>query len=1009
MMDNQFDRFDSGNDELNELLSSDKIDSEEREELIKAFTATLIDDPLGDGKAEDYHSLFTTIQINYVDRKLTELRSAKNPTQADDEKALGYCNRLRELIDLFASEGKDLPPIKNTHPEDYESEIRTRREKEAELSALVDNDTKINNLLIQAQKYPDEDICNEILSNLEVLKAQISSCKKHGISIPQLHCNNPKEVAKTVDKLKSTADKRDNLYQLMTGIDEEISDVDSSGNYDKQSIDKIISLCDQQIKYIYQCNAKNYPLPKLKNNRPSDIKEKYNRYLVMFNLDSEISSLLSFASTINQYNSIVEKCNLQDENIKICKCQNWGIPPLENNNINRIRENAQNQVQSIRFSKAAQSNALVETDNKIKNLLSEAKSYPDKRVCNEILKQVEILNNQIEKCKTNHIPIPQLYCDNTKAIVETVNELISIAEKRDNLYQQMFEIDGKISDLNSSGDYNKQNLKLIRSLCDQQNSNILQCRTSGYPLPELKNKQPSDAIAQHKHYANMIELDRKISTDLLLANTIIQHKKAIENCDKQAENIEMCLKKDWSVPKLANSNIQLAKETVQRKINIKEKKYKVRLAIIGAAALVVLVITLIIVFTVKSHEGKSAFPYDSAYAKGQNVESVQKGLSDAGFTNIVLDKDESGWAKEGTVLGISDEYNKGTYYDSDSEIHIKYSCEGRIEVSDLLKNWQSRKYNDVVSTLKSAGFNDISTEKTGILNDSQKDITAGMELNGLEYLNGECYIPTSAPIKVSYYVYQISIGNNSEDFIGKDYKTVENTLKGSGFSNVRTEEISSGWAKEGAVTKLTVNGEDNYKNNNTYDPDAKIVVQYSSGGRINATSCFSDWQNTNYSKVKANLDKAGFTNVKMIENITDVPSNDELISKIKINNGTFNGGECYVQKDAPIYIDYFVCKLKIGIPSSEIKDNNYKDLAEKLKQKGFSNITIKRADDMYHGFIGFGDWFGSWGTTEGNVKEFSIGGKTDFSEEDSFDFDDEIIITVHTYEDKDYDEISDKA
>lgn len=760
--------------------------SEEREELIKAFTATLIDDPLGDGKAEDYHSLFTTIQINYVDRKLTELRSAKNPTQANDEKALGYCNRLRELIDLFASEGKDLPPIKNTHPEDYESEIRTRREKEAELSALVDIDTKINNLLIQAQKYPDEDICNEILSNLEALKTQISSCKKQGISIPRLHCNNPKEIVKTVDKLKSTADKRDNLYRLMQ------------------------------------------------------------------------------------------------------------------------------------------------------------------------------------------------------------------------------ETDDKISELNSCGNYNKQSLKSIKSLCEQQNNNIQQCLSNEYPLPDLNNKHPSDSVAQHKHYVKMLETDSQITTDLLNANTIIQHKKIVDNCDKQAENIDVCFKKSWAVPSLTNSDIQQIKETVQRKINIKEKKYKVRLAIIGAAALVVLVVTLIIVFTVKSHEGKSAFPYDSAYAKGQNVESVQKGLSDAGFTNIVLDKDESGWAKEGTVLGISDEYNKGAYYDSDSEIHIKYSCEGRIEVSDLLKNWQSRKYNDVVSTLKSAGFKDISTEKTGILNDSQKDITAGMELNGLEYLNGECYIPTSAPIKVSYYVYQISIGNNSEDFIGKDYKTVENTLKESGFSNVRTEEISSGWAKEGAVTKLTVNGEDNYKNNNTYDPDAKIVVQYSSGGRINATSCFSDWQNTNYSKVKANLDKAGFTNVKMIENITDVPSNDELISKIKINNGTFNGGECYVQKDAPIYIDYFVCKLKIGIPSSEIKDNNYKDLAEKLKQKGFSNITIKRADDMYHGFIGFGDWFGSWGTTEGNVKEFSIGGKTDFSEEDSFDFDDEIIITVHTYEDKEYEDISPK-
>ena len=373
MMDNQFDRFDSGNDELNELLSSDKIDSEEREELIKAFTATLIDDPLGDGKAEDYHSLFTTIQIKYVDRKLTELRSAKNPTQADDEKALGYCNRLRELIDLFASEGKDLPPIKNTHPEDYESEIKARREKSAELNALLETDNKINNLLGQAKEYPNKDICNEILTNLEVLKAQINGCKKHGVSIPQLHCNNPKEIAKTVDKLKDIADKRDDLYSLM-------------------------------------------------------------------------------------------------------------------------QEN-----------------------------------------------------------------------------------------------------DDRISELNSSGDYNKQSLKLIKSLCEQQNRNILKCRSNGYPIPELKNNSPSDSILQHKHYANMLEIDRKITRDLSNANTIIQFKKTIENCDKQAENNEICLKKSWALPMLANSDIQQIKETVQGKIKAKEKKYKIRIGIIGAAAFVVLVVTLIIV------------------------------------------------------------------------------------------------------------------------------------------------------------------------------------------------------------------------------------------------------------------------------------------------------------------------------------------------------------------------------------------------------------------------------
>ena len=622
MMDNDFDRYDLGNEELTALLSSDEIDREEKDELIKAFTDTLTDNPLADEKAEDYHLLFNTISINYVDRKLTELRSAKNPSQSDDEKALGYCRRLKKLIASFTSEGKSLPPIKNIHPEEYETEIKTRREKSAELNALIETDNKINSLLIQAKEYPNEDICNEVLTNLEILKAQINNCKKHGISIPKLHCNNPKEIVKTVDKLKISADKRDTLYQLMR------------------------------------------------------------------------------------------------------------------------------------------------------------------------------------------------------------------------------ETDDRISELNSSDDYNKQTLKLLKPLCEKQNSYILQCRSNGYPLPELRNNHPSDSILQHKHYANMLEIDSKITRDLSNANTIIQHKKTIENCDKQSENIEICSKKNWSVPVLVNSNIQQIKETVQGKIKAKEKKYKIRFAIIGAAAFVVLVATLIIVFTVKSHEGKSVFPFDSAYAKGQNVELVQKELADAGFTNIIPDPDDSGWDKDGTVIEVKGDYKKGTYYDSNSDIHIKYSSEGRIEVSDLLKNWQTRQYTDVVSKLKSAGFNDISTEKTVINNDSKKYLTSGLILNGKEYLKGECYLPASAPIKVSYYVHQ----------------------------------------------------------------------------------------------------------------------------------------------------------LKIGIPSSEIKDKNYKDLSEELKQKGFSNITIKRANDMYHGFIGFGDWFGSWGTTEGNVKEFSIGGKTEFSENDSFDFDDEIVIIVHTYE-----------
>ena len=80
----------------------------------------------------------------------------------------------------------------------YEYEIKARHEKSAELNALLETDNKINNLLGQAKEYPNKDICNEILTNLEVLKAQINGCKKHGVSIPQLHCNNPKEIAEII-------------------------------------------------------------------------------------------------------------------------------------------------------------------------------------------------------------------------------------------------------------------------------------------------------------------------------------------------------------------------------------------------------------------------------------------------------------------------------------------------------------------------------------------------------------------------------------------------------------------------------------------------------------------------------------------------------------------------------------------------------------------------------------------------------------------------------------------
>ena len=62
------------------------------------------------------------------------------------------------------------------------------------------------------------------------------------------------------------------------------------------------------------------------------------------------------------------------------------------------------------------------------------------------------------------------------------------------------------------------------------------------------------------------------------------------------------------------------------------------------------------------------------------------------------------------------------------------------------------------------------------------------------YTDKPCYLPKDAPIIVSYYSLKIGIGNDSVQFVGQDYRAVVASLEESGFTNVQTEVINTGWA-----------------------------------------------------------------------------------------------------------------------------------------------------------------------------------------------------------------------
>lgn len=79
--------------------------------------------------------------------------------------------------------------------------------------------------------------------------------------------------------------------------------------------------------------------------------------------------------------------------------------------------------------------------------------------------------------------------------------------------------------------------------------------------------------------------------------------------------------------------------------------------------------------------------------------------------------------------------------------------------------------------------------------------------------------------------------------------------------------------------------------------------------------------------------------------------------------------------------------IKIGTAASGFNSQNYLDVVDKLRKKGFTDICTEPVEDLITGFL----------TSENSVKEVSIDGKTNFKRSDYFPKDAKIIVRYHTF------------
>lgn len=146
------------------------------------------------------------------------------------------------------------------------------------------------------------------------------------------------------------------------------------------------------------------------------------------------------------------------------------------------------------------------------------------------------------------------------------------------------------------------------------------------------------------------------------------------------------------------------------------------------------------------------------------------------------------------------------------------------------------------------------------------------------------------------------------------------------------------------------------------------------------------------------MTSAGFTNVTVVAKDTSDKSLNQMIAGLKFNGEAYTGGDCFLQKSAPIVIEYYNLKITPGKAAKDYMpntENYYSTVVSELKALGFVNITVYRLDDIF------------WGITkEGSVDSISIAGNNDFSATDSFNYDAEIIIMVHTRKGKGCEDIT---
>ncbi len=713
-------------------------------------------------------------------------------------------------------------------------------------------------------------------------------------------------------------------------------------------------------------------------------------------IDKRLSDILGKEGVLyREYDTALALCGRLSALIRFFKEKGIPVPAIVNADPAKCE-----QIIKQRHEDDLQANKLIRLDQGIDKAIAKAEAELSLDSCNDILVLVDEIKRELDAYKVQKKQIPSIKHQDTKQLYKRIADLQKISEKKESLYQAILDEDAKLAALNGLSAPSPAQWETAIVLCQQIKKLLADCKKKQWPLPAMKCSNLDAARSRFSLYQAMVTKDQEISGCQDYLSSEQQFKLFSNLCIKQSANIDTCKKNGWNVPELRNADPAEMLRNAKQAKKQKEETRQLKMKLIGAAVFI-LAIVLMIGFAIgKSREGKVSTPFNETYASAKNYLDISGEFESAGFTNIKVVESDSGWLNDGSVINVavdgSETFKKGAYYEPDVSVVITYSCSGRVDIAAILEDWQQRDYSELIIALKAAGFKSITATEIATFDKDNHLRISEISLNNEMYTNGHCFLPLSAPIQIDYYSLRINVPNNNAAFVGQNYEQVVSSLREDGFTNVQTEEIMSGWAKGNSVIAVTFNGKTDYDKDGSYPLDTKIVVKYSSNDRLDITQKVTAWSTLSYQELSQSLRSLGFTNITVRQTNTSEMSKNHLISSLTLNGEDFNGGECHLQKTAPIEIEYYTLKITVGESASDIEGDGYIEVVARLKEMGFANITLMRADDLITGWI----------TKEGSIKSITISGNGEFGGDESFWYDSEIIIIVHTFKDKGCEDIT---